>query len=468
MILILTYAEKLQEFLENKTKTGIIQKFKIFMRIGFQLDAYVFATNCQLLQNIETEFYDFLAEKDVYLTNPQKTKIYFNILPLSELNDSYYSNIVNDPNTIDLGPRYRFDSILEDNHEKKDDSLPPVITFYSYKGGVGRTTCMVAYAIHLAKMGKSVAVIDCDLEAPGYLNFFKLSENKKLAEGKKNGVVEFICDTQFTGTDVDINNYIINIGAGNSTLGQNHPELNKIWLVPAGNLNESYEDFAFSENREHYLEGLSKINLGNTQTIIDGFNQLFHHLQKNVACDVILIDSRTGFNDIFGTAVLRLSSCVIGFFGFSQQTVPGFIHLLNEHSKDENRFSLFLAYSILSEGKGENDIPKEMQAFIHRVYDEKSIIPHFFIHRNSVLESIGTGNHTADESFISEESLEYKKLFEELDDKNFPQKAVTIAINTFDVNTENKAKDISSNTRPLILRNIILQHLYLKLQKLFY
>ena len=40
-------------------------------------------------------------------------------------------------------------------------------TFYSFKGGVGRTLALVNVAIELAKDGNNVALIDFDLEAPG-------------------------------------------------------------------------------------------------------------------------------------------------------------------------------------------------------------------------------------------------------------------------------------------------------------
>ena len=40
-------------------------------------------------------------------------------------------------------------------------------TFYSYKGGVGRTLALVNIANRLAEFGKKVCILDFDLEAPG-------------------------------------------------------------------------------------------------------------------------------------------------------------------------------------------------------------------------------------------------------------------------------------------------------------
>ncbi len=44
---------------------------------------------------------------------------------------------------------------------------PLFVTFYSYKGGVGRTLALGNVAWEAALRGKRVVVIDFDLEAPG-------------------------------------------------------------------------------------------------------------------------------------------------------------------------------------------------------------------------------------------------------------------------------------------------------------
>lgn len=47
-----------------------------------------------------------------------------------------------------------------------------VVTFYSYKGGVGRSLALAWVAWILASAGKKVLVVDWDLEAPGLENYF--------------------------------------------------------------------------------------------------------------------------------------------------------------------------------------------------------------------------------------------------------------------------------------------------------
>lgn len=48
-----------------------------------------------------------------------------------------------------------------------------IITFYSYKGGVGRTFALANIAVLLAQRGKRVLAMDWDLEAPGLHRYFQ-------------------------------------------------------------------------------------------------------------------------------------------------------------------------------------------------------------------------------------------------------------------------------------------------------
>ena len=49
---------------------------------------------------------------------------------------------------------------------------PKVVTFYSFKGGMGRTTALAAAALSLSKEGKNILAIDTDIEAPGLASLF--------------------------------------------------------------------------------------------------------------------------------------------------------------------------------------------------------------------------------------------------------------------------------------------------------
>ena len=69
------------------------------------------------------------------------------------------------------------------------------VTFYSYKGGVGRSLALVNVAHSLAIKGRKVFVLDFDLEAPGLDTMLEFQNPD--ANGK--GIVEYISEYKQKG-----------------------------------------------------------------------------------------------------------------------------------------------------------------------------------------------------------------------------------------------------------------------------
>ncbi|HEX2224177.1 MAG TPA: AAA family ATPase, partial [Thermoanaerobaculia bacterium] len=68
-----------------------------------------------------------------------------------------------------------------------------IITFYSYKGGTGRSLALANVAWVLASNGKRVLVVDWDLEAPGLHRYFHpFLVDRDLSSS--DGVVDFVID----------------------------------------------------------------------------------------------------------------------------------------------------------------------------------------------------------------------------------------------------------------------------------
>src|SRR2546422_1146211 len=68
-----------------------------------------------------------------------------------------------------------------------------IVTFYSYKGGTGRSMALANIGWILASNGKRVLVIDWDLEAPGLHRYFHpFLRDKELA--LTEGVIDFVVD----------------------------------------------------------------------------------------------------------------------------------------------------------------------------------------------------------------------------------------------------------------------------------
>src|SRR5438876_4794381 len=103
-----------------------------------------------------------------------------------------------------------------------------VITFYSFKGGVGRTLATLNVAVELAKAGRRVLVVDFDLEAPG-LDTFDLPRPIEPTPG----IVEFVTDYLERREAPDAMKYLYEAPGVGKSGGQ-------LWVMPSGRGDESY------------------------------------------------------------------------------------------------------------------------------------------------------------------------------------------------------------------------------------
>lgn len=461
MIKILEYSKKIESLL--KREESAVEMYKIFIRINFSIDVYVVSKD-------ENEFDKnyFKHALEIFLGKDEvdSIRVVFVVCSHNDIHDGIYGNIFKNSNTIDEGSRFRLKSMLAPRNKEKLNKTVPVVTFYSYKGGMGRTTTMISYAIDLAlKKNKKVFIIDCDLEAPGYLNFFDLSQHEPLKNGRVNGLVEFLCDLQFySNTEkISLQDYVVNLAYGNTK--DTESALKNIFLMPAGNLNETMDDDN-ANNRRGYLEGLSRINMSDENLLRKHFQTLLDKVTEVFQPDIILIDSRTGFNDIIGSATVYLADLVVGFFGSNAQNTPGLQTLLDNYK--QMNYKLILVNSILSDKTATalfGNFKKKVLGYIDDCYDDsdrknKDIPQLFQLRRIAVLESLGTSNN--DFTYLNfvkgGEFQSYNLLFDAINEHAIKEDDVQIIDNGKQSIDKNREINIS-NLDTWTIRNKILQNL---------
>lgn len=364
------------ESLENDLKVILdgkqIKDYKILLTLNNTIKCYVITENREALKRFQ----------DKYPT------VEFQAISIQDYkeNEDIYSTIFDGDDKVNVTSTQKHLSNLLNPIEKKDWKGFPVITFYSYKGGVGRSTALASCAAYLSNhYSKKIVILDCDFEAPGFTNFFIENPSHPVY---KNGLVEYFIDSQDGLDNIVLKDYYWEASKFYSGKGS-------IYVFPAGNLDVSTPvGKRFHTNLVHYLNGLTRIDTFSKDILVDQFGQLFELIKHDINPDVVLIDSKTGFNDIFGVSAFRLSDCVVGFFGNNEQTYPGlyfFLSLLRQ----ENCPKLILANSIIpAQGKRrwfksfEDTVNGYLSSF--PVKDEPYSIKMFPIPYNDVLKVLGT------------------------------------------------------------------------------
>jgi len=181
-----------------------------------------------------------------------------------------------------------------------------VSTFYSFKGGVGRTLALVNVATELAKSGRRVLIVDFDLEAPGIDTF-----NELRAKPDQLGMVDFVSRYIQTGKPPAVGDFIYEAPISNSAKVSG-----KLWVMPSG------------KRGPEYGAKLAKINWQTLYDEQEGF-LLFEDLklqwEENLNPDYVLIDSRTGFTEVGGICTRQLPDLVVILFIPNEQNLLGLL-----------------------------------------------------------------------------------------------------------------------------------------------
>lgn len=177
-----------------------------------------------------------------------------------------------------------------------------IVTFYSYKGGVGRTMALVNVGLELARVGRRVLLVDFDLEAPS-LETFNLPRPVKPSPG----IVDYVTHYIVTGEAPDVGEYLYSCPGMGEKGG-------RLWIMPAGRQDGKYG------------QRLSMIDWQRLYAEQDGyllFEDLTVQWRELLAPDYVLIDSRTGHNEEGGICTRQLADTVTILFFPNEQNLSG-------------------------------------------------------------------------------------------------------------------------------------------------
>jgi cellulose biosynthesis protein BcsQ len=188
----------------------------------------------------------------------------------------------------------------------------PRIVFFSIKGGVGRSTALAATAWHLAQEGKRVLVLDLDLESPG-LSSALLPPERQPMYGITDWLVEDL---------VDNGNAIFDSMVATSNLSHD----GEIHVVPA-----------HGADHGEYIAKLGRVWMpklhanGSREMWSARLMRLLEALEARIEPDVVLIDSRSGIDEIASACITDMGATLILLFALEgKQTWNGYRMLFEQ------------------------------------------------------------------------------------------------------------------------------------------
>ena len=168
------------------------------------------------------------------------------------------------------------------------NGCPPVAAFYSFKGGVGRTTHLLAYALALASRRSPfrTLIVDADLEAPGITSLLHAEETFGPAE------FSFVDLLAMAHSDAD--------GSLKTTMDVASYALRKqtITIDTGKSVSEHFVLPAFRTSAHSLSLDIRPEHLISTPDSYWSIGELIARLGCNLEVDAVLVDLRAGLSEL--------------------------------------------------------------------------------------------------------------------------------------------------------------------------
>ena len=194
-----------------------------------------------------------------------------------------------------------------------------IVTFYSYKGGTGRTMALANIAWILAANGYRVLAADWDLESPGAVPV------PVSISGASGEVTHPALSTSYVTTNESAAEKSKETRAGNPLIPE-HANIQRYafsvnWKFPADG---TLDFLSPGEAEPFYSATLSGLDWENFHRNLNG-GEFIDAVREDMKrhYDYVFIDSRTGLSDVADICTVQLPDILVDCFTLSTQGVEG-------------------------------------------------------------------------------------------------------------------------------------------------
>ncbi len=222
------------------------------------------------------------------------------------------------------------------------------VSFFSFKGGVGRTNLLLNVAYGLAREGAFVVVADWDLQAPGLTRMERLAQPKPenaeevcYPEGPdiRRGVLDFLdAILQKDAPIPDPKTMAAPTRLGQEVRAESTPQAptGDVWFVPAGRFRPDDEDQRYHKQllrvQNHNLAGWKYLfeetgEIGDPVEVLRFFRSRIEeveHPELGRKPEYLLLDARTGMTEIGDLMTAeRFADRMVVVTGLNDQNLSG-------------------------------------------------------------------------------------------------------------------------------------------------
>jgi cellulose biosynthesis protein BcsQ/tetratricopeptide (TPR) repeat protein len=204
------------------------------------------------------------------------------------------------------------------------DAAGQIVTFYSYKGGTGRTMAVANIAWILASRGKRVLTVDWDLESPGLHKFFRPFLDEAAIKDTP-GIIEIVNEYAWAATDpqpraddwhldyAQVLRHAVSLSWDEPPVaGALFPGEGTLDFISAGRQNRDYSTAVTSMDWDNFYE-----RLGGGRFL----RAMRDDMKRNY--DYVLIDSRTGVSDVADICTVEFPDTLVVCFTLNDQSIDG-------------------------------------------------------------------------------------------------------------------------------------------------